>query len=419
MSKVLDVIIIGGGASGLFSAILSAKKGLSVTILERNKTVGKKLALTGNGKCNYTNLYQSQNCYSSENPSFFYEIIEDFGAEEIIAYFKSLGILPDVKKGRCSTQTEAGYVYPYSGSGKDFVKVLNESCLSLNVKIRTNTMVKDIRKKGEVFEVITGENDYAYVAKNVIVASGGKALPSSGSDGNLNFVLEGLGHNFVAQFPALTAILTSKKEVKDLSGIRMQGEVSLREGEKVLGKESGELQFSEKGLSGIPVMQLSGLVGRKLQEGSSLHLLIDFYPFLEDDSLFQYLIKRREDLARREADSFFLGLFPEKLSGLLCRSFSKKYQRVSEISDKDLTKITSLIKGFQVPIDNVADFSGAQTTSGGISLSEVDDFLCSRKISNLYFAGEILDVDGLCGGYNLTWAFASAYRISKKIGEDT
>lgn len=417
MKQIYDVIIIGGGASGLFLASLLSKKELSVLVLEQNKIVGKKLALTGNGRCNYTNLYQSETCYRSGDILKAYSIIQEFNAEKIIAHFKKLGIIPDIKKGRSFYHEEAGYVYPYSGSGKDFVQVLYETCVSSNIKIKTNTKVYDLKKIKDCFEVITGENGYSYYSKNLVIACGGLALPSSGSDGNLRKIVMKFGHKFKEEVPALTFLKTKSKEVSSLSGLRIQAGISLFSDDNLVYKEIGELQFSDRGISGIPAMQISGLAAGLLREGKKLSCELDFFPFSDEVETDLILRDRKKDLEGRKFTSFFAGMFPEKLSLVLLKPFLDADSSRSELKEDDLLLLVKRIKKFKVSIDGTGDFSTAQTTSGGLILSELNEDLSSKFVDSLYFVGEVLDVDGLCGGYNLTWAWASAFKVAKKIGE--
>lgn len=417
MAALIDVIIVGGGASGLFSAILLAKKGYSVTILEQNKVVGKKLSITGNGKCNYTNLYQTKACYRSSDLEKAFRVLRNFDEDKILDFFKSIGIIPDVKKGRCTYNTDSGYVYPSSGSGKDFTLALQEECLSLGVKIRTNTKVVDVKKENNIFLVTVGENLYSYKANYVIIAVGGLAEPKSGSDGNLYEVLKSSGHKFKKQLPALTSLSSNRTELKELSGIRTTVCLSLFSDSELIAEEYGELQFSNRGLSGIPAMQLSGIAARLIDEKKAVNCVIDFFPSLEREDLLKHFLERRERLGKRKVEHFFLGMLNEKLALVINKYFFKGCVFVSEVTDSILESMTDYLKSFEVPIVSVGDFYLAQTTSGGILLSEVDESLCSLHLKNLFFAGEILDVDGLCGGYNLTWAWASAFQIAEKIGE--
>lgn len=416
MAELKDVIIIGGGASGLFAACLISGKGKSVLLLEKNKVLGKKLALTGNGRCNYTNLYQNKDCYFSEDREKAFSIISSFNQDKIMDYLSSLGILPDVRRGRFASTEEVGYVYPYSGSGKDFVSVLQSECEARGVKIKTNTEVKDIKKTAEGFSVITGDNSYAYEGKEVLVTTGGLALPSSGSDGSLNSVLKKV-FRFKTEVPALTYLKHKNEELKKLSGLRLEAFLRLYSEHKLLSSERGELQFSEKGLSGIPVMQLSGLAARELLDGRKAFLSIDFFPASKEKDFFLYLKERRKALSHKRSSDFFLGLFPEKLASLFLSPYTKIDKSVSDFSEETLASLAKTVKDFPLPITGTGDFQSAQTTSGGLLLSELDDFLQSKCLPGLFFAGELLDVDGSCGGYNLTWAFASAHLVSEKIGE--
>ena len=413
-NDIRDLIVIGGGASGMLTGLLSARNGLSVSILEHGKTLGKKLAITGNGKCNFTNLYQEKSCYNSGDIEKAYNIINKLGGKGLIDLFSSFGIEGIVKKGRNFDRIEAGYVYPAGENAKEFVNILNDELIRLKVKLKTNINIFDIKKNGEFFEIVTGTegNSYLYFAKKLVIACGGMAGASTGSDGSLFCIIKRLGHSIIKPLPALTSVKTGKH---DFGGLRCVAEIKAyinKKGEQVLlGSEVGELQFTEKGISGIPVMQLSGKIARELDKGNKLYFNIDFCYDKSGEELEDILKKRRELLSERTSDKFLTGFTYEKLSKYIADKFLDNKNNVGNITDNKISLILKWLKEAKFDIITVSGFDSAQTTSGGVSMDEVTDSLESKLVPGLFLVGEVLDVDGLCGGYNLTWAFSSAYEV--------
>ena len=411
---IRDLIVVGGGASGMLTGILSAGKGLSVSILEHGKTLGKKLSITGNGKCNFTNLYQEKSCYNSGDIKKAYNIINKLGGKGLIDLFSSFGIEGTVKKGRNFDRIEAGYVYPAGESAKEFVNILNDELIRLKVKLKTNINILDVKKKGELFEIITGTegNSYSYFTKKLVIACGGLAGASTGSDGSLFDIIKRLGHSIIKPLPALTSVKTGKH---GFGGFRCVAEIKAyidKKGEQILlGREVGELQFTEQGIGGIPVMQLSGKIARELDEGNKLYFKIDFCYDKSGAELENILKKRRKLLTERTSDKFLTGFTYEKLSKYIADKFLDNKNNVGNITDSKINMILKWLKEAKFDIIAVNGFDSAQTTSGGVSMYEVTDSLESKFVPGLFFVGEVLDVDGLCGGYNLTWAFSSAYEV--------
>ena len=411
---IRDLIVVGGGASGMLTGLLSARNGLSVSILEHGKVLGKKLAITGNGKCNFTNLYQKKSCYNSGDIEKAYNIIDKLGGKGLIDLFSSFGIDGVVKKGRNFDRIEAGYVYPAGESAREFVNILNDELIRLKVKLKTNINILDIKKNGELFEIVTGTegNSYSYFAKKLVIACGGLAGASTGSDGSLFEIIKRLGHSIIKPLPALTSVKTKKHE---FAGLRCVAEIKDyidKENEQVLlGCEVGELQFTEQGISGIPVMQLSGKIAREIDKGNKLYFKVDFCYDKLNEELENILKKRRELLSERTSDKFLTGFTYEKLSKYMADKFLDNKNKVGNITDNKINMILKWLKEAKFDIITVNGFDSAQTTSGGVSMNELTDSLESKLVPGLFFVGEVLDVDGLCGGYNLTWAFASAYEV--------
>ena len=413
-NDIRDLIVIGGGASGMLTGILAARKGFSVSILEHGKSLGKKLSITGNGKCNFTNLYQEKSYYNSGDIEKAYNIINKLGGKGLIDLFSSFGIDSIVKKGRNFDRIEAGYVYPAGESAKEFVNILNDELIRLKVKLKTNINILDIKKNGEFFEIVTGTygNLYSYFTKKLVIACGGMAGASTGSDGSLFCIIKRLGHSIIKPLPALTSVKTCKHE---FAGLRCVAEIKAyvnKDDEQILlGCEVGELQFTEKGISGIPVMQLSGRIAKEIDKGSKLYFTVDFCYDKSSEELEDILKKRRKLLAERISDKFLTGFTYEKISKYIADNFLDNKDSVGNITDNKINMILKWLKEAKFDIITVSGFEAAQTTSGGVSMDEVTNSLESKFVSGLFFVGEVLDVDGLCGGYNLTWAFSSAYEV--------
>ena len=411
---IRDLIVVGGGASGMLTGLLAARRGLSVSILEHGKVLGKKLAITGNGKCNFTNLYQKKSCYNSGDIEKAYNIIDKLGGKGLIDLFSSFGIDGIVKKGRNFDRIEAGYVYPAGESAREFVNILNDELIRLKVKLKTNITICDIKKNGELFEIVTGTegNYYSYFAKKLVIACGGLAGTSTGSDGSLFTIIKRLGHSIIKPLPALTSVKTDKHK---FAGLRCVAEIKVyidkKDEQILLGSEVGELQFTEQGISGIPVMQLSGKIAREIDKGNKLYFKVDFCYDKLNEELENILKKRRELLSERTSDKFLTGFTYEKLSKYMADKFLDNKNKVGNITDNKINMILKWLKEAKFDIITVNGFDSAQTTSGGVTMDEVTDSLESKLVSGLFFAGEVLDVDGLCGGYNLTWAFSSAYEV--------
>lgn len=378
------VIVVGGGASGLMAAITAARNGAAVTILEQNEKTGKKICATGNGKCNFTNIRVPQDAYRSENPGFEQNVLEQFSVEDTVKFFTRLGIYPVNKNN--------GYLYPHSGQASSVAEVLNLEALSLGVKIKTNEHVQDISRENNIWKVHT--SSWAYEGEAVILANGSRASAISGSDGSGYQLAASLGHQIIEPLPALTALKCKNTGFAGWAGVRTEGKVTLLvDGEKVT-EETGELQLTDYGVSGIPVFQISRYAIRALKQGKKVKLYLNFLPEFSEEQLMAFLEKRKENCPYKGKKTFLTGLFPDKLSKVLLQA-------------QDLAET---IRCYPLNVTGYQPFEQAQVCSGGVDTREVDAMtLESRYKPGLFFAGELLDIDGKCGGYNLQWAWSSGY----------
>ena len=400
-----NVTIIGGGASGLTAAITAASAGARVTLIEQNDRVGKKILSTGNGRCNYTNMHQEPSCYYSEDPSFPWGIIRQFDAGETVKFFRELGIFP---------KNREGYLYPNSDQASSVLDVLRMECRRLHTEIRTDCRCTEIRPKKNGFRLKTTSREFS--ADRVVLAAGSAASAVAGS-GDLGYRLaRQLGHRIVPVVPALVQLRCREDFYKSISGVRVAGAVEIFADQVCIARDRGEIQLTNYGISGIPVFQVSGAAARALYHRQSVKAVLDFMPDMEWEAFLGFLKERIRIRPEKTLEEFFVGLFPKKLWDLWLRlSGLPRSQAAGTLTDGQMEALARLIRQFETNVTAANSFAQAQVCRGGVDTRDVDPrTLESRLIPGLYFAGEVLDVDGLCGGYNLQWAWSSGHVAGKE-----
>ncbi len=399
--KLKKVIIIGGGASGIMAAISAARKGAGVTLLEHMDRVGKKILSTGNGKCNYTNRVQDKSCYRGENPSFAWPVLKQFGFGDTLKFFLELGIYPKEREG---------YLYPASGQASSVLDVLRMELSRLSVNVVTGADIKEIKKNQRGFHIETSQGSFHGDA--CIIACGLKAFPKSGSDGSLFPHIEKLGHTFIDIVPALVQLKAKQSFFKSIAGIRSDISVELYVNQKLIARDRGEVQLTEYGISGIPVFQISRFAARALAEKKDTQAVLDFTPYLSMEELKEELNRRfyREG-AKKDCEEALIGFFPKKLIPVLLKECEIEiHKNAGILTERELKKLAEEIKYMRVTITGTKGFEHAQVCAGGVNTEEINpETLESKLVPGLYFAGEVIDIDGICGGYNLQWAWASGY----------
>ena len=405
---VYDLVIVGGGASGMMAALSAKEENASVCILEKNAILGKKILSTGNGRCNFTNENQDEKCYFSGNPDVLYGVLHRFNLEKTLVYFSKIGVLSKVKDG---------YYYPRSNQASSVRYCFEKAILSKEIDFRPSTEVKKIRKEDGLFIISTDKGEY--VSKKCILAGGGMAAPKTGSDGSVLKIAKKFGHHIIKPLPALVQLHCSEKFFFRLKGVRSMGRVSLFvDGQKVAFDE-GELQFTKDGISGIPVFNISRYATLALDKKRDVFASIDFFPDFSEEVLFihlrQQLLYRSYPVTIRDG---LIGMLNENIITVICKELHLSSEESTQaLSEDDIKMIAGLLKDFRVHVIGSHDFDSAQVTCGGVDLNEVSDSLESSLVNGLYFAGEILDVDGICGGYNLQWAWSSGYIAGKCVLE--
>lgn len=381
---MLDICIIGGGASGLAAAITAGREtpDKSILIIEKKDTVGKKLAATGNGKCNLTN----NNC---KNMS------------ETLDFFDSVGVF--------TRADEEGRVYPYCSQARDVVYALERAAVSAGAEIKTGITVEKIEKSSNGFIIKTNKGDFE--SAKLLIATGGKSAPQFGTSGDGYTFAKQLGHTVTRLAPVLTGIEV-KEDLKSVKGVRVKAMVKLLKDNRLMEKEYGEVQFNEDGISGICVMNLSRFI--KLENGESFieginrySMELDLVPEVEAEKL-ERMLQRRIDTGIGNTEDLLLSIVPDKL---------RKY--IFDKRELELCKLVDELKSMKLSVSGTKGWKVAQCTSGGVVLDELDSVTMeSRLIAGLYFAGEVTDYDGQCGGFNLQYAWETGIKAGKAMAND-
>lgn len=398
MKPVMDVIVIGGGASGMMAAISAAKHKKKVLILEHNDKLGKKILMTGNGRCNITNQRMEESCYGKEHSFFAMQVISDFDLKAVMNFFEANGVL---------LHDRNGYIYPYSDQASQINEAFSILLKHYQVNIHLETHVEQITCSNQ-YDIITSRGRYS--AKKVILATGSKAYPKSGSDGSGYQLALALGHNIVTVLPALTALEDNTLHHKLVSGVRCDAGLTLMIEGQECARERGELQLTDYGISGIPTFQISRYAVKALHQKKSVTCEIDFLPEFENEYLISFLMKKKK-LCSNLLD-LVNGMVNKKILDLMLRHLHLDGQKhTNEISKKDVEQLVGCLKQYPINITGYKSFDYGQVCQGGVSIHEIHpQTMESTILTGLYFCGEIVDVDGICGGYNLQWAFSSGYK---------
>lgn len=405
----MNIYIIGGGASGMLCSILIKRENPStnVTILERNDKVGKKLLVTGNGRCNYTNRSVKFENFHSSNSNFPMHIIEQLDGDATIELLKSIGIFPAEEKN--------GKLFPLSYQASTVQDMLRLHMELNGVNVITEEKIdKVINHKGK-YKIIGNKE---YIADSVIIATGGMALPSTGSDGIGYRIARELGHTIIEPQPTIVQLKSSYSRIKSLSGVRVDSSASIYVDDKFCGEKFGDVLFTDYGLSGPAILDLSRTAIKALNENKRVSIGVNLVGIDKYD--LSSIISKKLHIANMHQsyglNEILLGLVNKKLHIPVSEILKSKYI-ISNLQDRDiLENIVDVLSDFRVDIVGYKGFGDAQATIGGVNTLEVDNKTLESKVSdNIYFIGEVLDVDGDCGGYNLQWAWSSAYVVAKNI----
>ncbi len=403
-SKIYDVAIIGAGPAGLMAAITAARNKQKVIIVDQKNILGKKIPATGNGRCNFTNDVMELSCFRGD-VALCQTVLKQFGKEDVLRFFSKLGVLYKQRNG---------YYYPYSDQASTILDALTAEIKRLGISVCLEKRVVDIKEAYIGFSIQL--EDEKLQAKKVIIATGLLASPKLGSDGSMLDIIKALGHRFTPIVPALCGFEATGMQFKNVAGVRAEGRICLWVNEKQVAEDIGEIQYNEYGISGIPVFQISRYVSYALHEKQSCKAYIDLLPQYKKEELLASLLERQQEL-QGQATLY------ETVQGWMNQKLLREIFRVNDIrmdkairecSKEEFNQLIDAMKAVSIVFTKSRGYDFAQICAGGIRAEEVQpETLESRIIPNLYFAGEILDVDGICGGYNLQWAWSSGYVAGK------
>lgn len=403
-----DTIVIGGGAAGMMAAITAARQGVDVLILEHMDQCGKKILATGNGRCNYTNQMQGIEYYRSDSPAFVLSVLEQFDAEDTLSFFEQIGITPTEKNG---------YYYPMSMQAVSVRDVLLMELERLGVEIRYNIGIRGISDKNSHYEICTKNGDF--LAKTCILATGGKSSKKTGSDGSGFLYLVPLSHHVSDLVPALVGLKAKQPYFKEVAGIRAYARVTLFVENAQKASDLGEVQLTDYGISGIPVFQVSRYATIALENHKKVTASLQFLPDMEAEKVADIIAQRFVYSKEKTAFEALIGLFPQKLARLLLKLAGiPETKKAICCTKEEQQALCGMIGNFPCEITGSGNFEQAQVTAGGVVTEEVCEKTLESKLhKGLYFAGEMLNVDGMCGGYNLQWAWSSGYAAGKAAAE--
>ena len=402
----MKVGIIGAGASGVFAALILKQNYIDTTVIERNANALKKIYATGNGRCNFTNRNVSYKNYHGENPKFTISAIKKFDNYDVIEFFNDMGI-PEV-------ELENGKIFPKSLQASSIVKQMMCLANHLEVEFIFDSFVDDVRKNGDVFEVKS--NDSIYKFDYLIVACGSKAYKKSGSDGNGYILMKKLGHNIVKTHPGIVQLRLNGDSFKKMSGTKFKANAKLVVDEKEVFEFYHDVLFTDYGISGPTILQLSGEAIRAKNKGLDVKIRIDTVD-LDENKLYEHLIYIISLNYYKKINELLVGLINDNLIEEVLNQANIEYDiNVCELSKEEIYKLAHTLKNLEFSVSGYKDEDSGQITCGGVDTDEINpSTMESKKIKNLYIIGEIMDVDGDCGGYNLQWAFSSAYSCAMSI----
>lgn len=402
-TKKKHVIVVGGGASGMMAAIAARRQGANVTILERNPRIGKKILATGNGRCNFTNVNADITHYHGNNYKFAYTALSKFSTNETIDFFEALGITHKIE--------ENGKVFPMSDQASSILDVLMYELNKIGVHIICDAYVTEIIHKNGLFEIQIN-NGSTLQADKVVIAAGGKAMPSTGSDGNGFELAQKLGHTIIDIFPGLVQLKLEGSFFKQIEGVKLVGTAELLYNNKSAATDRGDILFANYGVSGPPILQISRKAGELIRENKEAILKITIMDMISKEELKKLVASRFEKGPEKTVEFSLVGLVNKRLIPVLLKAAGIGNLKcpVANLSAKEHEKIINILTDWRFRVTGTKSWPSAQVTAGGVATDEINQNTMESKIvKGLFLAGEIIDIDGQCGGFNLQWAWSSGF----------
>ena len=412
MKGAVKIAVTGGGAAGIMAALTAAQHGAEVTIFEKNDRIGKKILSTGNGRCNLGNLEFNMEQYYCDDKDKLSRIFRVFSVWDSMLFFENSGLM---------IKNKNGYLYPYSEQATAVLDILRMLLTERGVKIETGVTITEVDFCSENNSfVLTDQNEDKYEFQKVILSCGSPASLKRGEGMSGYRIASALGHEIKKVVPGLVQLRSDETFIRALAGIRCQAGIRLLIDGEEAASEMGELQFTSYGISGIPVFQLSRIASYAMEAGSKIQVVVDFFPDQEENAYLYMGRLRYEAQADRSLEDFLIGTVNKKISRvLLKRQGLEPNAKTSEVGWQRVCDLMKMYRNFAIHICGVNSIENAQICAGGVSLSQISTEMESGLVDGLYFAGEMVDVDGKCGGYNLQWAWTSGYIAGRNAAGDS
>lgn len=396
---VWDCVVVGGGPSGMMAAITAARRGIRVLLLEHMEMVGKKILSTGNGKCNLTNENIDENCYYCENKELIIQALNRFSYQNTIDFFREIGVY---------TKSINGYIYPVTAQATTIRTALENQLYYSGVERKCKIKINSI-KHNKIYEIEC--SDELITANQVILATGLKAAPNTGSDGSGIKLCEDLGIRIRKVLPSLDQLKSSSEICKIVGNVRNTGIAKLYIEDLLVAQNEGELQFTDYGVSGIPIFQVSHHAIRALDYNKHVVIKTDLAPFLTEVEITEFIKTGINKYPGMNIINYISGIVNNKIAvGIaVAAGLNKDGAALRKLDDELIKKIAYNIKNLEFEITGYRDYDSAQVCQGGVAISELNNDFEVKKLPGLYVVGELMDVDGICGGYNLQWAFTTGY----------
>lgn len=409
-----NVIVVGGGAAGMMAAVFAARNGQNVQLLEKNEKLGKKLFITGKGRCNITNAADIEDLFTAviSNPKFLYSGFYSFTNQQVIDFFEELGVKTKIERGE--------RVFPVSDHSSDVIAAFSRELKSLGVSVSLHTEVRELLCEQDKVCGVLLTNGKKMKADAVIVATGGISYPSTGSTGDGYRFAKETGHRVTELLPSLVPMEVRQWYAKELQGLSLRNiEIRITDGKKKLYEEFGEMLFTHYGVTGPVILSASSVVGKTLRK-KELTLHIDLKPALSEEQLDKRILREFDANHNKQYKNSIDSLFPAKLKPIMIElSEIEPEKKVNEITKEERQRLVHLIKDFTMTLTGLRSYNEAIITKGGVSVKEIDPgTMESKKMKGLYFAGEVLDLDAVTGGYNLQIAWSTGYLAGINAGCD-
>jgi len=399
------LIIIGAGASGLVAAIVSAKAGVNVTLLEQNNKIGKKILASGNGKCNISNRYIDTHHYHSQNPDFVASVLKAYPYAVIEKFFTSMGI--------ALIEGSDGKVFPMSLQASTVVELLEYEAKKVGVEILCDCRVNSISKEGKLFCLETSQG--TKTAQKLLIASGSPAAPQLGGSNSGYAFATKMGHSLIPRHPSLVQLCSEEPWVKGCAGVKVAGIAKLYANGEYITEKKGDLLFTNYGISGLAILDLSREVSTRLATFDYCELSLDLMPELSKEKLTNLLLARVAKESEKPLGLWLQGVINKKLIAIILEQSRCKVRTEDALNRKEINKLVHAIKNLKLSITDTKGFKGAEVSTGGVNTTEVNpQTMESKLIPNLFFSGEVLDVDGDRGGFNFHFAWVCGLRINHK-----